>query len=157
MTEGGDVFVLGVSSHDKEWSYICALGGIKPWQRVFMYLFVRGLKPWLRVVMYLCVRGYQTMKESLMYFCVRGTTLNHGFNPLTNKYMKTLCHGLIPPNAQIYDHSLSWLDTPNTNTWPLTVMAWNPPTHKYMTTLCHGLVPPNTQIHDHSLSWIGTP
>ena len=30
MTESGHVFVLGVSSHDKEWSYICALGGIKP-------------------------------------------------------------------------------------------------------------------------------
>ena len=31
MTESGHVFVCyGVSSNDKEWSYICLLGGIKP-------------------------------------------------------------------------------------------------------------------------------
>ena len=31
MTESGHVFVcLGVSSHDREWSCICVLRGIKP-------------------------------------------------------------------------------------------------------------------------------
>ena len=29
MTESGHVFVLGVSSHDRVWSCICVLGGIK--------------------------------------------------------------------------------------------------------------------------------
>ena len=50
MTESGHAFVCyRVSSHDREWSCICVLGGIKPCQRV---------------VMYLCVRGYQAMTES---------------------------------------------------------------------------------------------
>ena len=29
-----------------------------------MYLCVRGIKPWQRVVMYLCVMGYQAITES---------------------------------------------------------------------------------------------
>ena len=39
MAESGHVFVcFGVSSHYREWSYICVLGGIKPLQRVVKYL-----------------------------------------------------------------------------------------------------------------------
>ena len=50
MIESGHVFVcLGVASHERVWSCICVLGGIKPLQSV---------------VMYLCVRGYQAMTES---------------------------------------------------------------------------------------------
>ena len=50
ITESGHVFVCeGVPSHDREWSCICVLEGIKPWQSV---------------VMHLCVRVYQAMTES---------------------------------------------------------------------------------------------
>jgi hypothetical protein len=57
--------------------------------------------------------------------------------------------GLIPI-THIHDLSLTWLDTSNTNTWPLTYLAWYLK-HKYMTSHLPGLVP-LTHIHDLSLT-----